>query len=104
MQNGAYMNSRIILIIIIPQLILIFGQIYKSSIYLQYSYAKQRNLKHVDELIEKNNELTRLLAQAKSKKTIKGFALNKGMEPLKLKNVKKIAELYESKPLSGPTN
>jgi cell division protein FtsL len=98
------MNTKIIVILILPQLILIFGQIYKSSVYLQYSYAKQRNLKQLDELIEKNNELKRVFEQLKSKKTIKNFALNKGMEPLKLKNIKKVAELYEPKPVSGPKN
>lgn len=98
------MNTKNLLIFIVPQLILIFGHIYKSGFYLQYNYAKQRNLKQRDELIEKNSELTRIFEQLKSKRSIKDFALRKGMEPLKLKTIKKVTELHESKPVPGPTN
>lgn len=97
------MKIKIILALIAPQLALIFGQIYKSSVYLQYSYAKQRTLKELDQLTEKNNELKQILGHLKSPQRIKEFALQQNMEPLKLKQLKKISELYEPKSLPWPT-
>lgn len=89
------MNRKVsfALVFAITQLTLIFCHIYASSIFMKYSYLKQKNEKLYAQLNEQKNELTRSLEELKISSAIKADALSKGMIPLRLQSIKRISDI-----------
>ena len=80
------------LVFIGTHIIFIVLQVHRHSLYIQYSYQKQKNEKLYENLIKEKEMLTYELHTLHNNDAIKQYAQNKlGMIPTNLQHIKRIA-------------
>ncbi len=73
-------------------IIFIVLQIHRHTLYIKYSYQKQKNEKIYENLLKEQEMLTYELHTLHNNETIKKYAQNElGMMPTNLKHIKKVA-------------
>ncbi len=82
--------KRCITSIGITQLLLISLYLYKSNFYIKHAHAKQKNEKVRAALLERRTVLISARAHLNSHGNAKAYALEAGMVPLRLKNMKSL--------------
>lgn len=72
-------------------IVFIILQIHRHTLYIQYSYQKQKNEKAYDNLLKEKEMLAYELHTLHNNETIKKYAQNDlGMMPTNLKQIKKV--------------
>jgi len=79
------------LLFIGTHIIFIVLQIHRHTLYIQYSYQKQKNEKMYDNLLKQQEMLAYELHTLHNNETIKKYAQNElGMMPTNLKHIRKV--------------
>ncbi len=84
-------KSKLFYSFIFVNILFIFLQIYKQSIFIKYTYQNQKLISEKEQLIQKKDQLTQQLFILKNPTSIKNYAVkNLKMEKTKLNQIKKI--------------
>ncbi len=84
-------KSKLFYSFIFVNIVFIFLQIYKQSIFIKYTYQNQKLILRKEQLIQNKNELTQQLLILKNPTSIKNYAIKKlKMEKIKLNQIKKL--------------